>query len=156
MSAPVITVEKGHGRVERREIRVSSALRGYSDFPGLAQVAEIRKRVIRTSTGELRESVQYVATSLPATEASPWALLRLARGHWGIENRLHRVKDDSFGEDRHVQRTHQGGQVVSLLRNWALNLLRGQLYLWEAEDPMTVRAQAVAQLPLAVLLFTQL
>jgi len=156
VSAPHITVDKGHGRIERREIRVSSALKGYSDFPGLEQVAEIRKRSIRVKTGEVKESIQYVVTSLPAAAASPARLLELTRGHWGIENRLHRVQDDSFGEDRHVEHTHQGGRMLSLLRAAGLNLLRGRLFRWREADPMTVRAAQVWMAPLAVLLATGL
>jgi predicted transposase YbfD/YdcC len=38
------TTDKGHGRVEIRSIRVSSELKGYSDWPGLEQVFEIRRR----------------------------------------------------------------------------------------------------------------
>jgi hypothetical protein len=153
ISPPHVEVCKGHGRLERREIRTSGALKGYSDFPGLEQVAEIRKRVVRVKTGEVTDSVTYLATSLPASAANPAQLLALARGHWGIENRLHRVKDDGFGEDRHVQRTHQGGQVTSLLRSVALNLLRGRL-LWCDSPSLAVRSQIVAWLPLTVLLFT--
>ena len=156
MSAPYTTLDKGHGRIERRTIRVSSALKGYSDFPGLEQVAEIRKRTIQMRTGEVTERVQYVVTSLPATVAPPARLLALTRGHWGIENRLHRIQDDSFGEDRHVEHTHQGGLALSLLRAAALNLLRGRLFLWQERDPMTVRAAHVRASPLAVLLATRL
>ena len=32
------TVEKGHGRIEERQIRVSSELAGYSSWPYLGQV----------------------------------------------------------------------------------------------------------------------
>ena len=34
------TTEKGHGRLDIRSIRVSSELKGYSDWPGLEQVFE--------------------------------------------------------------------------------------------------------------------
>ncbi len=37
------TTEKAHGRVDMRSIRVSSELKGYSDWPGLEQVFEIRR-----------------------------------------------------------------------------------------------------------------
>lgn len=155
MSPAHTTWDKGHGRIERREVRASSALHGYSTFPGLQQVAEIRKRVICAATGELvSESVSYLASSLTAAQASPARLLALARGHWGIENRLHRVKDDTFGEDRHVERTHQGAEVLGLLRGAALNLLRGRL-LWCKDHSLPARSQVVAQHPLTVLLFTE-
>ena len=77
------TTEKGHGRVDIRSIRVSSELKGYSDWPGLEQVFEIRRRW--QSKGEWHEAVRYGVTSLPATIAIPERLLKLKRGHWSIE-----------------------------------------------------------------------
>jgi hypothetical protein len=146
-------LDKGHGRIERRTLRVSTALAGYSAFPGLAQVGELRTEVLNVRTGECRATVRYLATSLTAAEASPRRLLELFRGHWGVENRLHYVQDDSFGEDRHVLHCRQRGLVWALLRRIALNLLRGRLFLWEPRDPLTARAQAIAGAPIAVLLF---
>lgn len=144
-------VEKGHGRLERREIRVSSDLQGYSDFPGLKQIAEVKKRVVFQKTGEIKESIEYLLSSLPAERARPGDLLGLMRGHWGIENRLFHVKDDSFGEDRHVLCSHRSGEVMSLLRAMAVNLLRGQSQLWDDKEPLTGRAQRICAHPLAVL-----
>jgi hypothetical protein len=144
-------VSKGHGRHERREIRVSAALAGYSVLPGLAQAAEVRTRVVRLATGEVSERVRYLVTSLDAAQASPARVLALSRGHWGIENRLFHVADDSFGEDRHVLQSHTAGSVLSLLRTTALNLLRGQAPLWTKKTPLTARAEWVNGHPLAVL-----
>ena len=84
--------------MERREVRTSGELEGYSSFPGLKQVVEVRKKVVRLKTGEVAESRHYGITSLCAEEAGPERLLHLMRGHWGIENGLFHVKDDGFGE----------------------------------------------------------
>ncbi len=45
------TRDKGHGRWEFRQIRVSTSLVGYSQMPGLAQVAEVRSQVTHLKTG---------------------------------------------------------------------------------------------------------
>lgn len=145
------TVEKGHGRLEVRQVRVSSELVGYSDWPGLAQVAEVRTRRTILTTGEIQEQLRYLVTSLPPERASPQRLLALSRGHWGIENRLFHVKDDSFGEDRHVLQRHAAGTNLSALRNVALGLLRGQSRVWHTRDPMTARAEYVCACPSAIL-----
>lgn len=147
----MIVTEKGHGRLERREVRSSAELSGYSDFPGLKQVVQVKKRVVELKTGALSESVQYGITSLPRQQAGPARLLGLMRGHWGIENRLFHVKDDSFGEDRQVLQSHQSGMVISLLRATALNLLRGCCALWGEAEPLTGRAQRVCAQPLVIL-----
>ena len=144
-------VEKGHGRLERREIRVSSDLAGYSGFPGLKQVAEVKKRVVFLKTGEVKQTTEYLLTSLSVERARPARLLGFMRGHWGIENRLFHVKDDSFGEDRHVLCSHRGGELMSLLRATAINLLRGRSQLWNDEQPLTGRAQCICAHPLAAL-----
>jgi predicted transposase YbfD/YdcC len=145
------TIDKGHGRLEVRQLRVSTELVGYSDMPGLAQVAEVRTRRITSKTGQRQEQVHYLFTSLPPAQAPPGRLLALSRGHWGIENQLFHVKDDSFGEDRHVLQRRSSGINMSALRNIALALLRGQSRLWQDPDPLTARAQYVCARPIAVL-----
>jgi hypothetical protein len=108
--------------LEVRTIRTSTALAGSNRMPGLAQVAEIRSHVTILKTGAVRDQVRYVFTSLTPEQANADRLLTLSRGHWQIENACFHVKDDSFGEDRHVLQRHQRGEVVSLLRGTALNL----------------------------------
>lgn len=147
-----MVTSKGHGRLERREIRTSEELAGYSNFPGLGQVAQVNKRVVICKTGEVKESTHYFVTSMSAGEAGPEQLLADHRGHWGIENRLFHVKDDSFGEDRHVLGAHRSGVVMSLLRATAITLLRGNSPLWNSNEPLTGRAQAVATKPLHLVL----
>ena len=144
-------VEKGHGRLEQREIWASQELVGYSDFPGLNQALMIKKRVERNNSEKAVETVQYAVTSLSPHKAQPQRLLKLVRGHWCIENRLFHVKDDSFGEDRQVLQSRSSGSVLSLLRNTALNLLRGPCELWKQSEPLTGRAQRLCAKPITAL-----
>ena len=116
------TTEKGHGRVDIRSIRVSSELKGYSDWPGLEQVFEIRR--CWQSKGVWKEAVRYGVTSLPATIAIPERLLKLKRGHWTIENGLHYVKDVTMGEDKSTVHCENGPKIMAALRNTAVSLLR--------------------------------
>jgi predicted transposase YbfD/YdcC len=116
------TTEQAHGRVEIRSLRVSSELKGYSDWPGLEQVFEIRRRW--QSKGQWHEAVRYGVTSLPARIALPERLLKLKRGHWIIENGLHYVKDVTMGEDKSTVHADNGPQIMAALRNTALSLLR--------------------------------
>ena len=46
------------------------------------------------------------------------------RGHWGIENTVHWVRDITFDEDRSTVHTGTAPQVMATLRNTALNLHR--------------------------------
>lgn len=116
------TTDKGHGRLEIRSIRVSWELKGYSDWPGLEQVFEIRRQW--KYKGQWREAVLYGITSLPATIALPERLLKIKRGHWTIENPLHYVKDVTMGEDRSTIHKDNGPKIMAALRNTAVSFLR--------------------------------
>lgn len=73
-----------------------------------------------------RETIEvtYAITSVPRWQAGAAKLLEWWRGHWGIENRLHWVRDVQFGEDACRIRTGRAPLVLSGLRNAAINLLR--------------------------------
>ena len=72
-----------------------------------------RQRVVK---GKKQVAVSYAISSLPATDADARRLLSLSRGHWGIENRLHWVRDVTFDEDRSQVRTGAAPQVLAGLR----------------------------------------
>ena len=52
------------------------------------------------------------------------ALLALVRGHWGVENGLHRTLDVQFREDDCRLCTGHGLAVMGILRRAALNMVR--------------------------------
>lgn len=116
------TVEKGHGRLEERVIRVSSELAGYSSWPYLEQVFEYTRTW--TTNGMTKQQVRYGITSLPAAVSDAGRLAALKRGHWQVENGLHYVKDVTLGED--ASQTHIGhaADVFAIVRNIAISLLR--------------------------------
>jgi len=92
------TIEKGHGRVERRTLTSSTRLNAHLDWPHVGHVCQIRRE--RTVGGTTSVEVAYCVMSLPRSRASAERLLALARDHGGaIENGLHYVRDEAFGED---------------------------------------------------------
>ncbi len=112
-----------HG--DRHEVRIvlcSAALAEYLDWPHHGQVA-IQAR-ITTRKGQRSEAVRYAITSRPPARASAAQLLADWRGHWGIENRVHWVRDVTFDEDRSPVRTGSAPQVMAALRNTAIGVLR--------------------------------
>jgi hypothetical protein len=118
------TVEKAHGRRERRHLQATTRLAGHLDWPGVAQVCRLERTTVRAG----RETVQvdYAITSVPRSQADAGQLLAWARGHWGIENRLHWVRDMTFGEDACRIRTAGAPQVLAAIRNAAISFLRRQ------------------------------
>jgi predicted transposase YbfD/YdcC len=118
------TVDVGHGRIETRNLTTSEALVGYSDWPGLAQVFEVGRHVITKKTAKERVEVVYGVTSLSPERATPDRLLELVRGHWGIENKSHWVRDVTFDEDRSQVRCGNIPHIMAALRNTTIGLLR--------------------------------
>jgi len=118
------TVDQHGSRIEERRLRASTALVGYTDWPGHEQVLEVERIVTDKATGETRREVAYAITSLSSERATARQLLQIWREHWHIENRLHWVRDVTFDEDRSQVRTARIPQVMAVLRNVAISLLR--------------------------------
>lgn len=120
---------RGHGRIETRTISVVS-LHPCPDacgefFPHAAQAIKLvrRRRPLRPG-GRWKTVTVYAITSLTGFDADPGLLARWIRGHWGIENRLHWVRDVTFDEDRSTVRTGHAPHVMAALRNLAITTLR--------------------------------
>jgi hypothetical protein len=123
-----------HGRREARMLwaladpalnaRAGEAGTHQAPWPHLAQVCRVRRRRVDVQTGEIEDKVTYAITSLPPSRADAGALLALLRDHWGIENRLHYVRDVTFDEDRSPVRTDAAPQVCAACRNLVIALLR--------------------------------
>jgi predicted transposase YbfD/YdcC len=118
--------EKGHGRAERRTLKVTAGAAGLA-FPHAAQAIQIvRRRRSLTGKNSKKRAAEtfYAVTSLAATQACPAELADIARGHWLIEDQLHWVRDMDWDEDRSQVRTGNGPRVMASLRNLAITVLR--------------------------------
>jgi predicted transposase YbfD/YdcC len=118
------TVDRGHGRLERRTLTVRALLPGDCDWPGARQVFRVERQRLRQTTGVLTTETTYGLTSLAPEQAPPRALLRYLRGHWHIENKAHWVRDVTFDEDRSQVRCGALPQVLAAFRSTAIGLLR--------------------------------
>lgn len=116
------TFSKGHGRREHRRLESSTRLARHLDWPGVAQVCRLTRRVRRRGVETVE--VAYALTSVPRSRADARQLLDWWRGQWLIENRLHWIRDVVLGEDGCRIRTGTAPQAMSCLRNAVLNLLR--------------------------------
>ena len=109
-------------RWEERTLWASTALADYLAWPQVQQVCCVERRVTRK--GATRKETAYAITSLSPAQAGPQELLRLWRGHWKIENRLHYVRDVTMKEDASQVRSGAAPQVMAAVRNTVLGLLR--------------------------------
>ena len=114
-------MDKGHGRLETRELTSTTMLNGYLTWPDVGQVFELRRR--RVTGDEVEEETAYGITSLGRQGADAETILGLVRQHWGIENKLHYVRDETLGEDRCRARKGSTPQVLAAIRNVAVFLL---------------------------------
>ncbi len=113
--------DKGHGRIEHRRLLSTTAVNDYLNWPGTAQVCQITRTVTRGR--KTTTEVQYAITSVPRSLADAARLSKCWRGHWGIENRLHWVRDVTFGEDANRTRTKSTPQIFSAFRNATITCL---------------------------------
>jgi len=130
-----VTRDKGHGRRETRSHLVMDAPEEVKAlFPPAAQVARvIRTRTVtswlndgRTRTRVTRTSTEtvYLVITMNARKASPEHIAVYARQHWGIENKVHYVRDVTFREDSSQVRSGSRPRVLATLRNLGTGLIR--------------------------------
>jgi len=117
------TLEKGHGRIERRRCWVSEEINWLSEsadwkkLKSVVMVESEREIINGAKTTERR----YFISSLEANAANA---LRAVRGHWAIENELHWCLDIGFREDECRTRSGHAAENLSTVRHLGLNLLK--------------------------------
>jgi hypothetical protein len=140
-NAPVAheTLDVGHGRRDKRTIRVLDAPADLG-FPGAARVFLVERYTTRTVRKRPKGSRRYKkvqirsavavlgVTSLSAREAAPEHLAGYVRRHWSIENKIHWVRDVTLREDASQVRKGPKFRVMATLRNLAIGLIRQASY----------------------------
>lgn len=99
---------------------MSAEAAAHLGWPGLAQIARLTR--MRRTGDKISSETVYLITSLTSAEAGPERLLALSRAHWGIENRLHYVRDVTMDEDR--CRVRAGARALAGVRNAAIAIIR--------------------------------
>ena len=142
------TVDKGHGRIERRRCAVvdlsAAEWDGYANLHGRRQAMYIEREREIVKTGKRSTEVTWSLTSLGADRAGPEELLALVRNHWHIENRLHYVRDFTYDEDRCRAYVRHLPRNLACLTNVAIAIVRcdGRFrYLPEANRHYAARSQ---------------
>jgi predicted transposase YbfD/YdcC len=115
------TLDKGHGRVEKRKyylINDINWLNNKENWAGLEGIGMVESTVMK---GELQTvETRYFITSLTGTAEE---FGNSVRNHWGIES-MHWMLDVVFKEDKNHVRKDFAPQNLAVLRRIALNILK--------------------------------
>lgn len=144
------SLDKAHGRLERRTLTASCLLNDFAAWEGIGQVFKIERHVTRLNTGKISRQTDYGITSLSPIQAPPHRLLALVRTHWRIENTLHYPRDVSLHEDACRVRYPQVQHALATLNN----LVIGLIHLCHFDYVPTARRFFDANLALALQLVT--
>lgn len=119
-----ITREETRDRVTTRTVEVFHNLTGiHPQWKGIQSLIRV-DRIGTRRKKPYHETVHYISNlRLTAQDFSQGI-----RGHWGIENRLHWVKDVIFKEDSSTISQGHAPSNLSLVRAIAINLLRQNGY----------------------------
>ena len=124
------TLNKGHGRLERRECWAITDpdcldyLSTGKEWPGLCSVVKVVGR--REAETGVTVQPRYFISSLDLSAAE---MLATVRAHWSIENSLHWSLDVTFREDDCRVRKDHGPQNFATLRNISHNMLKRETSL---------------------------
>lgn len=142
------TLDKGHGRIEKREYRLLtdlSWLEQKDEWKGLNAFGSARSTI--TENGEAHEFTRYFITSL--TDLDEFA--DFVRKHWSIENQLHWCLDVVFREDASRARKDNSPLNLNIMRKTALNLVSQAQYKRISKKRLMFRAALEPTLFLEIL-----
>ena len=116
------TVNKGHGRIEVRQITVMQDTEGFLDWPGVQQLFKLVRQVKYVKSQQTTTEVVYGLTSCPPRRASAAQLLYWIRAYWGIENGLHYRRDKTLQEDATRFSLPKMPAVMATINNFVIGL----------------------------------
>lgn len=116
------TIDKGHGRIEVRQITVMQDADGFLDWPGVQQLFKLVRQVTQIKSQKTTIEVVYGLTSCPPQRASAAQLLDWIRAYWGIENGLHYRRDKTLQEDATRFSLPKMPAVMATINNFVIGL----------------------------------
>lgn len=115
-----IQIETTRDRRTTRTVKVFDDIRGIDpQWTGIQSLIEVER--VGTRAGKPYHQVVCYISSL---RGNAQEFAQGIRGHWGIENSLHWVKDVVFEEDSSTIRQGNAPANLSIIRAIALNILR--------------------------------
>jgi len=116
------TLEKSHGRIERRKYYITEDLeyiRTKSKWENLKSIGMVHSIVERN--GKTSEEKRYHISSIGA-DAMLYA--EAVRGHWSIENNFNWIMDVVFKEDKSRIRKDNATENMAVIRRIVMNIVK--------------------------------
>ena len=102
-------------------------------FPGARSIARLRRRVRRK--GKKTTETVYLISSLTLEQLDALGWIKLKRGYWVIESRLHHTLDVSLDEDRSRVRNPNAALVLGMFRRLVVSV--AQAAIAQVQTPKT-------------------
>ncbi len=115
-----------HGRIETRNIWLTTVLNDYLNFPHVGQAFRVERISTQKKSGKQSRDLAYGITSKTPDLASAAQVLRDNREHWSIENSCHYIIDWNYDEDPSRIRKGHGPENMTRLRRFAVGIIKSK------------------------------
>lgn len=94
-------------------------------FPGARLIARLKRRVRRK--GNKSTETVYLISSLTLEQLDALGWIKLKRGYWVIESRLHHALDVSLDEDRSRVRNANAALILAMFRRLVVSVAQAAI-----------------------------
>jgi len=119
------TLEKGHGRIEKRTCYVLNEVEFFTDYladwKGLKKIFAVKKEVERNG-----KKTTEMGCYLSSKNTSAENLLSYARNHWQIEA-MHHILDVTYDEDRCKLLSKKAQENINIFRKMGISVHKNYL-----------------------------
>jgi predicted transposase YbfD/YdcC len=119
------TIEKGHGRIEKRTCYVLNGVEYFTDYlaqwKGLKKIFAVRRAVEKNG-----ETSREISCYLSSKNTSAEKLLSYTRNHWQIES-MHHILDVTYDEDRCKLLTENAQENLNIFRKMGVSIHKNHL-----------------------------
>jgi predicted transposase YbfD/YdcC len=119
------TIEKGHGRIEKRTCFVLNNVEYFTDYmaewKGLTKIFAVRREVLK---GE--KKTEEMSCYLSSKNTTAEKLLSYSRNHWQIES-MHHILDVTYDEDRCKLLSEKAQENLNIFRKWGISIHKNYL-----------------------------
>ena len=119
------TLEKSHGRIEKRTCYVLNELEFFTDYlaewKGLKKIFAVKREVEKN-----QEKTTEISCYLSSKNTTAETLLSYTRKHWEIES-MHHILDVTYDEDRCKLLTQRAQENVNIFRKMGISIHKNHL-----------------------------